>query len=210
MMALLVPDVSHDPGQVLLAEAYDPLAGLPLECPGVGGHAVDVMAGAAFHLAYPVADLDRWRDADGHMNVIGGAADSVHPHALRCRRPGSDEFMHSGFHGRFDELAAFLGVPREVQEYLTVDISRHGGSPVRQPRIPTRPVEVTVLFTRGRNLDLGRRPPLVSGMIGCGGHSVKGTGMMAGGERGGRHNAFWETSRRLKPTLGSPFQGLSV
>jgi hypothetical protein len=125
-VVLLLPrKVTLNPRKVVLAETDDSVASLPLKN-FVVGLAVDVVGSSALECLYKIADRDRWFDADCQVDVSGCPADPMQPCSLCAGNSFSQASIHSLFQSWIQQWHAELRMPVEVQEYLVVDVARHG------------------------------------------------------------------------------------
>ena len=98
VMLALVANVRCDPLQIARAETDDAVSCLPLQRLVV--HPVllvDVVRRPALEPTDPLADLDRRRDRDGHMNMVVGPADFVNERAGGVDDSFFQEPMGQGF-----------------------------------------------------------------------------------------------------------------
>lgn len=91
-MLLLVEDVVPHPGQLLLPEADDAEASLPLEhlIPNL---MVDLVRARPLEVPDEIADAHRGFDVDGKMDVVLRAAHLVKEHSLRAEAAVAQELV---------------------------------------------------------------------------------------------------------------------
>jgi phage pi2 protein 07 len=76
-MLPLVSDITDDPRKIPRSKANHAVTRLPVQQVAIRDAMVDVVTAGSFHLAYPVADEQRWRHTHDEMHVILNAANFV-------------------------------------------------------------------------------------------------------------------------------------
>jgi hypothetical protein len=70
VMLPLVSEITEDPRKIPRSKADHTIARLPIQQVAIGDTMLDVMGTGSFHLAYPVADEQRWWHAHDQMHVV--------------------------------------------------------------------------------------------------------------------------------------------
>jgi len=122
---LLSLKVALNPRKIILAEADNAVSTLPLKN-FVIGLAVDVVGSSALECLYEIADRDRWFDAYCQVDVSGCPSDPMQPCSLCAGNSFRQTSIDSLFQSWIQQWHAEFCMPVEMQEYLMVDVTRHG------------------------------------------------------------------------------------